>query len=84
MNASWMRWHSWRKPAVSSWRQFNAVHKRMTTDEHYDERQDDLKKAAELIEKAFVTSFARVERVMKKMACNSAAYSAALNCGGRI
>ena len=56
----------------------------MTTDEHYDERQDDLKKAAELIEKAFGTSFARVERVMKKMACNSAAYSAALNCGGRI
>jgi len=61
-------------------------HKRMTTsDEHCNERHmDDLKKAAEVIEKAFGTSFARIERVMKKMACNSAAYSAALNCGGRI
>jgi hypothetical protein len=45
---------------------------------------DDLKKAAELIERALGTSFAPpIERVMKKMACNSAAYSAALQLRGK-
>jgi len=56
-----------------------------TTDEHYDERDmDDLKTATEVwSKKRSGRVLPRIERVMKKMACNSAAYSAALNCGGR-
>jgi len=48
------------KLPVLNWPRFSSDTRQMTTtDEHYNDRDmDDLKKAAELIEKAFVASFA--------------------------